>query len=74
MYLPTTTGSFASPSPAPDKKKTSSSTMESNLFKFWDDRPPKRGKVKGETVKCTSRGIEKENTYIMAGEGATTGQ
>ena len=41
---------------------------------YWDDRPPKRGKVEGGTVKCTSRGIEKENTYIMAGEGATTGQ
>ena len=41
---------------------------------YWDDRPPKRGKVEGETARCMPWGIERENAYTMAGKGATASQ
>ena len=40
----------------------------------WDDRPPKRGKIEGGTARCMPWGIERENTYIVAGKGATADQ
>ena len=41
---------------------------------YWDNRPPKRGKVKGGTVRCMPLGLERENTYIVVGKGATADQ
>ena len=39
----------------------------------WDDKPPKRGKVEGGTVRCMPLGIKRENTYTVAGKGTTVG-
>ena len=40
----------------------------------WDDRPTKRGKAEGGTVRCMPLGIKRENAYIVVGKGATAGQ
>ena len=39
----------------------------------WDDRPPKKSKVEGGTVRCMPYGIERENTYTVAGKGTMIG-
>ena len=40
----------------------------------WDDRPTKRGKAEGGTVRCMPLGIKRENAYTVVGKGATAGQ
>ena len=37
----------------------------------WDDKPPKRGKVEGGTVRCMPWGKERESIYVMAGKSTT---
>ena len=39
----------------------------------WDNKPPKRGKVEGGIVRYMPLGIERENTYTVAGKGAMIG-